>query len=366
MPSKPYSWLIVLLAWLSIAAGPPVWKSNHTKPLRLTQGQIQELRTIAQGPPTASRAGVLEDMPSGAVLWQWQSEEPLPMASVTKLMTALVALQTLSPEDVVTVPAAAVAIPPGYARMGLQAGQRVQVRTLLYGALLPSGNDAALALAILAAGSEQAFVDRINAQAQAWGLRQTHFVNPHGIDAPGHVSSARDLAQLARKALANPLLAEIVATPAITLEGFKLVNTNELLTTYPGTYGVKTGTTDEAGQVLIAAARRAHGDVLTVVMHSPDRYAETRGLMDFYFRHWVWVDVGLQWDPINTVVGPEGTRYRLQTSPAPLLLQRWQLPQLRALRIVRFDPAGQPAGLYQVWYGEEKLVELPLVFTPLP
>ncbi len=358
--------VIVLLAWLSVAAGPPVWTSNHDRPVQLTLGEIQEIEAIEQGPRTASRAGVLEDMPSGAVLWQWWAEESLPMASVTKLMTALVALESLSPDDVITIPAAAVDIPPGYVRMGLQAGQRVHVRTLLYGALLPSGNDAALALAIAAAGSEQAFVDRMNARAQEWGLNQTHFVNPHGIDAPGHVSSARDLAQLARKALADPLIAEIVATPAITLEGFKLVNTNELLTTYPGAYGVKTGTTDEAGQVLIAAARRSQGDVLTVVMHSPDRYAETRGLMDFYFRHWAWVDAGLQWNALNTATGPDGRRYLLQTPAAPLFLQRWQLLQLRPIRIVRFDAAGQPSGLYQVWYGEEKLVELPLVFTPMP
>jgi len=363
---KLSAWLVILLAWLSIAAGPPVWTSAHNRPIRLTQGQIQELQAIAQGPSTISRAGVLEDKPSGTVLWQWQAETPLPMASVTKLMTALVALETLSPEDVVTIPAAAVNIPAGYVRMGLQAGQQVHVRTLLYGALLPSGNDAALALAIAAAGSERAFVDRMNARAQAWGLSQTHFVNPHGIDAPGHVSSARDLAQLARKALENPLIAEIVATPAITLEGFKLINTNELLTTYPGAYGVKTGTTDNAGEVLIAAARRPQGDVLTVVMHSPDRYAETRGLMDFYFRHWVWVDVGLKQDVLNRVVGPDGTPYLVATEAAPLFLQRWQLLELRPLRIIRFDAEGKPSGLYQVWYGEEKLVELPLTFTPLP
>ena len=366
LPPRLIAALVAWLAWLSVAAGPPVWTSQHTRPIRLTQEQIRELRSIQQGPPTSSQAGVLEDAPSGSVLWQWRADAPLPMASVTKLMTVLVALETLSPDDVVVIPRAAVNIPPGYVRMGLQAGRQVHVRTLLYGALLPSGNDAALALAIAAAGDVQAFVDRMNARAQEWGLDQTHFANPHGIDAPGHVSSAGDLAQLARKALENPLIAEIVATPAITIEGFKLTNTNELLTTYPGAYGVKTGTTDEAGQVLIAAARRAQGDVLTVVMHSPDRYAETRGLMDFYFRHWVWVDAGLKRDVLNRVTGPDGAQYLLATPPAPLFLQRWQLLEVRPLRVVRFDAAGQPSGLYQVWYGEQKLIELPLTFIPLP
>jgi D-alanyl-D-alanine carboxypeptidase len=275
------------------------------------------------------------------------------MASVTKLMTVLVALETLSPDDVITVPAEALAIPAGYVRMGLKAGQKVQVLTLLYGALLPSGNDAALALAIAAAGSEQAFVDKMNARAAEWGLSHTHFVNPHGIDAPEHYASARDLAQLALRALKNPLIAEIVATPVQDIGGFHLVNTNQLLTTTPGAYGVKTGTTDNAGQVLIGAVRRpGQGDVLTVVMNSPDRYAETAGLMDFYFSHWAWIDVGLKQDVLNRATGPDSARYLLSTPPVPLFMQRWQVAELRPLRIVSFDAAGQPSGLYQVWYCE--------------
>jgi len=325
---------------------------------------MQEVNIIAQGPPTQARAGIMLDRASGARLWQWNENESLPMASVTKLMTVLVALETLSPDDVITVPAAALDIGPEYVHMGLHAGQKVQVRTLLYGALLPSGNDAALALAIAAAGDEASFVAKMNARAQEWGLSQTHFANPHGIDAPNHYSSARDLAQLALRALQNPLIAQIVATPVKDIEGYHLVNTNELLTTYEGAYGVKTGTTDAAGQVLIGAARRpGRGDVLTVVMNSPDRYAETTGLMDFYFAHWLWVDVGLKQDVLNRVTGPDGTSYLLSTPPAPLFLQRWQWLQLRPLRIISFDTAGQPSGLYQVWYGEEKLVELPIKFV---
>ncbi len=365
--SAPRRWLLALLtllAWLSVAAGPPVWRSAHPRPIRLTWGQMQEAQRIAQGPPTQARAGVMLDARSHALLWQWQAQEPLPMASVTKLMTVQVALETLSPDDVVTVPPAAII---GDASMGLQAGQQVQVRTLLYGALLPSGNDAAMTLAIAAAGSEQAFVDKMNARAAEWGLNQTHFVNPHGLDAPGHVSSANDLAQLALRALQNPLIAKIVATPEITIEGFHLLNTNHLLTTYTGAYGVKTGTTDNAGQVLIAAARRpSQGDVLTVVLNSPDRFAETTDLMDFYFQHWVWIDVGLKQDALNRAVAPDGRRYRFDTPPIPLFLPRWQVSELRSMRLISFDPSGQPAGVYQVWLGEKKLVERPITFSSMP
>jgi len=354
---------IMLLTWLSVAAGPPIWKSNHDYPLGLTLGQIEEARTARQGPPKQSHAGVMLDTHSGTILLQWNASNSLPMASVTKLMTVLVALETLSPDDVVIVPAAAVDIEAGYVRMGLKAGQRVTVKTLLYGALLPSGNDAAMALAIAAAGSEQAFVAKMNDRAVEWGLNETHFVNPHGIDAPGHYASARDLSQLALHALANPLIAEIVATPAITIEGFHLTNTNKLLTTYEGAYGVKTGTTDNAGQVLIGASRRpGQGDVLTVVMHSSDRYAETRSLMDFYYSHWSWIDAGLKYNALNRATGPDGSHYLLSTQPVPLLLLRWQASELRPLRIINFDASGQPSGLYQVWLGEQKLAEVPILF----
>ena len=367
LPARFAAIILLLLTWLSVAAGPPVWKSNHPHPLLLTQGQMQELREIAQGPPTQSRAGVLLDRESNSQLWQWRDDESLPMASVTKLMTTLVALETLSPDDAVVIPPEAVDIAPGYARMGLRAGQKTSTLALLYGALLPSGNDAAMALAIAAGGSEQAFVAKMNARAKEWGLSHTHFANPHGIDAPEHYASARDLGQLALRALQNPLIADIVATPVKDIEGFHLVNTNQLLTTYPGAYGVKTGTTDNAGQVLIAAARRSgQGDALTVVMNSPDRYAETASLMDFYFDHWVWIDVGLKRDVLNRAMGPDGATYLLSTPPAPLFLQRWQVHELRPMRVVSFDAAGRPSGLYQVWYGPEKLVELPLQFQRQP
>ncbi len=358
---------VLLLAWLSVAAGPPVWKSNHDHPIGLTLGQIEAIATINQGPPVRSRAGVMLDTNSGALLRQWNADSSLPMASVTKLMTVLVALETLSPDDVVTVPAEALNLPAGYVRMGLKAGEKIHVRTLLYGALLPSGNDAALTLAIRAAGSEQAFVAKMNQRAQDWGLTETHFVNPDGIDAPDHYASAKDLSQLGLRALQNPIIAEIVATPSINLEGYHLVNTNQLLTSYDGAYGVKTGTTDNAGQVLVGAARRpGQGDVLTVVMNSSDRFAETQSLMDYYFHHWTWIDVGLKQNVLNRATGPDGVRYTLSTPPVPLLLERWQAAELRPIRIIEFNAAAQPSGLFQVWLGEEKLAEVPIIFTPTP
>ncbi|RME82140.1 MAG: D-alanyl-D-alanine carboxypeptidase [Caldilineae bacterium] len=355
--------LLISLALWTVAAGPPHLRSGHPAPIRLSPSQIRTLAEIARGPQVEAAAAALSDRPSATVLWAKNADASLPMASTTKLMTALLALESLDPDQIVTVPPEAIV---GNASMGLQAGEQVSVRALLYGLLLPSGNDAAMTLAIAAAGSEAAFVEEMNRRAAAWGLTQTHFANPHGLDAPGQVSSARDLLALARRALDHPLLAQIVATPSITIEGYTLTNTNRLLTSYPGTYGVKTGTTDAAGQVLIAAARRPTGDALGVVLNSPDRYRDMPRMLDYYFDHWRWVDTGLRPAAINKVMAPDGTLYRITTPSRPLLLQTWQILQLRAERRIAFDVDGHPSGVYQVWLGEEKLLETPLTFEPLP
>lgn len=352
-------WLLVL-ALASIAAGPPIHRSGDSAfPEYLSPGQIDSLMTMKQGPEIEARAAAVVDRASTIMLWARNEGQPLPMASTTKLMTVLLALETLSPDQIVTVPAEAIV---GNASMGLQAGDRVSVRALIYGALLPSGNDAAMTLALATAGTVEDFVALMNQRAAEWGLNETHFANPHGLDAPRHVSSARDLVALARRALENPLIAEVVATPQITIEGYSLTNTNQLLTTYAGTYGVKTGTTDAAGQVLIAGAARPGGDALAVVMNSPDRFSEVPRMLDFYFDNWQWVDIRLDRDALNKVTAPDGSVYALRTVSRPLFLPKWQVDQLRGYRAIGFDLNGEPAGVYQVWLGEDKLVEIPIDF----
>ncbi|NOZ71008.1 MAG: D-alanyl-D-alanine carboxypeptidase [Chloroflexi bacterium] len=364
-PPRKHLWILLLLVSLalgSIAAGPPYLRSGYDQPLRLAPADIQALSEIKAGPQIDALAAIIVDRRSNTVLWSRNADMAVPMASTTKLMTALLALQVLQPDDVVVVSSAALV---GNASMGLQAGEQISVRALLYGALMVSGNDAATELAIAAAGNVPAFVQRMNEQALAWGMKDTHFVNPHGLDAPGHVSSARDLVTLAQHVLENPLLAEIVATRRTTIAGYTLVSTNQLLGTYEGVYGVKTGTTDAAGQVLIAAARRPGGDVITVVLNSPDRFTETTRLLDYYFEHWRWVTIQLRPDVLNTVRGPNGSLFALTGPSRPLLLERWQIPQLRLYRSLSFDLNSQPAGLLQVWLAEQKLLETPLDFKLL-
>ncbi len=351
--------VLVLLTLCSVAAGPPGLSSGHARPLRMSPAQVESVVAVRKGPEIGASAASLVDRQSNKVLWSKRANVVLPMASTTKLMTVLVALATLSPAQIVTVPEAALI---GNASMGLKAGDQVSVESLVYGALLPSGNDAAMTLALTAAGSKGAFVQRMNQRAIDWGMAETHFENPHGLDEPGHVSSARDLISLAQHALDEPLVSTVVGTSSTTVEGYFLTNTNKLLLNYDGAYGVKTGTTDTAGQVLIAAASRPNGDALSVVLNSPDRFAETPLLLDHYFDYYEWADLRLESNALNRMTGPDGSVYVLRTPERPLFLPKWQVSQLRTLRIISFDSAAQPAGLYQVWLGEEKLVESPILF----
>src|SRR3990172_91439 len=177
-------------------------------------------------------------------------------------MTALLALERGQLDRLVRVDVDASQL--GYSSvMGLRPGEELTLEDLLYGLLLPSGNDAALAVAGHLGGSVARFVDLMNQRAAELGLVNTHFANPHGLDAPEHYSSAADLVRLARTAMANPTFAKIVSTRERTVRGklatYELRNTNRLLGTYPGVDGVKTGSTDAAGQCLVAAAQRGGG-----------------------------------------------------------------------------------------------------------
>jgi D-alanyl-D-alanine carboxypeptidase len=200
---------------------------------------------------------------------------------------------------------------------------------LLSGLLLPSGNDAALAIARAVSGGDEAFVALMNERAAELGLADTHFANPHGLDAPDHFSSAADLARLTRVALRNPILAQIVATQQKTVRGriaYDLRNTNPLLGR-PDVEGVKTGHTELAGACLVAAVRRGGHRVLVVVLASPDARAETLALADYAFSAYAWPDLSLPAGPFD-LDPTTGQRAALSQRPA-VVLPRWQVPYLR-------------------------------------
>jgi D-alanyl-D-alanine carboxypeptidase (penicillin-binding protein 5/6) len=224
----------------------------------------------AVDPPDSSARAVLVATGAGEVLYERNAERKLPMASITKLMTAIIVLERKRPGDLMTVRETAAAV--GESSVHLRVGEKLTVRDLLAAALIQSANDAAVALAAGTAGDVSEFVGLMNVKAQRLGLTHTHFVRPDGLDIPGHYSSARDVLKLARVAMKKPLVRRLVAMRSAAIAGGRsLFSWNDLLGRYPGLIGVKTGHTDAAGWCEVAAARRDGLTIYTVVLGSPSR-----------------------------------------------------------------------------------------------
>jgi D-alanyl-D-alanine carboxypeptidase (penicillin-binding protein 5/6) len=230
---------------------------------------------------------VLADVLTGRVLYARDMHRPLPPASTTKVLTAVLVLERLSPDAQVTVSPRAAAARSGSA-IGLEAGERLKVTDLLAPLLLRSANDAAVALAEAAAGSVERFADLMNSTARRLGARRSRFTNPHGLHAAGHYSTAYDLAVIARAALRQPVVAGLVRMQSWTLDRAGrpvqvIENSNRLLRMYPGADGVKTGWTVPAGYTLVASATREGWQLLAVVLRSTDMYADASALLDYGF-----------------------------------------------------------------------------------
>lgn len=231
-------------------------------------------------PDVAARSWALVDLRSGEYLAGESASKELPMASTTKIMVALVALEEadLDEKAVVSEKAASFA-KPIYSNVGLLAGDELSVRDLLKATLISSGDDAVYALAEhLGGGSAKRFIEEMNREAKRMGLKETHFENPSGLDARGHHSSARDLATMTRTAMEYPLFREMVGTSYAAIytqdREIPLTNTNDLLATYPPTTGVKTGTTPAAGASLVASAAAGNESYVAVFLDSQeDRFA---------------------------------------------------------------------------------------------
>jgi serine-type D-Ala-D-Ala carboxypeptidase (penicillin-binding protein 5/6) len=231
------------------------------------------------------RAGLLFDLDSGEVLWRHNPTRRLPIASLTKMMTALVVAGRLGAAERVRVPHEALHY-RGSGMGVLRAGKATRVETLLHGLLLSSGNDAAIALAVRTSGSQRAFVARMNAEARRMGLTCTRFASPSGIVDRGNHACAADLAVLGRAVLDRPRLARIVARRRAVLPfaikggRIHLANHNPLLRGgYPGTLGIKTGYTRAAGRCIVAAAQRGGRRLGVVLLHSPDPGRQARKLL---------------------------------------------------------------------------------------
>lgn len=238
----------------------------------------------------SARGIVILDPDSGATLFQRNADESLSPASTTKILTALVALDAYSLDDVVTVQTV---VNSGQV-MGLVPGEQITVEYLLYGALIQSGNDAAWALAEHYKGGVDAFITAMNVKAQSLHLTASHFTNPVGYDNPDHKMTATDLARLSAFALTNHTIAKIVAIPQITISDVSrtrfhaLTNVNQLLGKIPGVGGIKTGWTEEAGENLVTLVTRNGHSVIIVVLKSADRFKDTSYLIDWVFSNFEW------------------------------------------------------------------------------
>ena len=234
----------------------------------------------AAAPPTVDADAVLvADGRTGEVLYALNEDERMPMASITKLMTALVTLEHARPRDVVTVSPQAVG--RGGSTIFLVPGEQLRVRDLLAAALVQSANDAAFALAAhVGDGSVQRFVGLMNAEAAELGLDDTRYARPDGLDTPGHYSTAEDTLRLARLAMRQPLVRKLVRTRTIRVGNRTFRNWNDLLWTFDGLIGVKTGHTDDAGWTEVAAARRGGTSLYAVVLGSPTRAGRNADLTE--------------------------------------------------------------------------------------
>ena len=237
----------------------------------------------------AAKAAVLMEMPTGKILWEKNKAAPRPPASTAKILTALVTLDRVPLKEIVTISITAAA--NKNSAVSLQGGERLTVQDLLYALLLQSNNDAALALASHVGGSTPNFVRIMNQKARSLGALHSKFLNPTGLPDRGQVTTASDLALITKAALANPEFRRIVATKSYSWKSSKwegvLDNSNELLKSYDGAIGVKTGSTREAGHCLVAAAQRENKTLIAVVLGSEEKHVlqDAKKLLDYGFKN---------------------------------------------------------------------------------
>ena len=324
----------------------------------------------AQGaaPSTSAASAILVDWDSGRILYEHNAHERRPIASITKLMTALVAVE--STPDL----AQEVTIKAEYTRaegssMYLREGEVLTLEALLYGLLLASGNDAALAVAGACAGDVDTFVAWMNQWAADLGMEDTHFANPNGLNDENHYSTAADMALLARVVMDHEVLAEMVATKSITIGERTLVNHNKLLWRYEGCIGMKTGYTDLAGRTLVSCAQRGEQRLIAVTLHDPDDWADHAALFDYGFETYPSFPLARAGKQVRTlpVTGSLNRFVPVETDrdvSYPLL----ETEQVRAEVVLPEQvqapvEAGQIAGRMTFYLGEKVIGETYLVYS---
>lgn len=322
----------------------------------------------AEAPAVSAASAVLMDGETGRILYANNENEPRAIASITKLMTALVAAEWAQGDLSRTVTIRQEWTGIEGTSLYLRAGEKLTLETLLYGLLLHSGNDAAVALAASCAGDVETFVGWMNQRAQDLGMTNTHFSDPNGLGDENHYSTALDMARLGAACLQNPTVAKITATRSITLEGRSFTNHNKLLWLYPGCTGMKTGYTRQAGRTLVSSAEKDGQTLICVTLNDRNDWTDHQALLDYGFETFP-----------RQVLAEEGETFRQVPVEGSLLHQvpavargevAWPLREGETVRTEIDLPAsvqapvtqGEIAGTVTFYVGDRKVGETYLVW----
>lgn len=290
--------ILILISTLSVF---PTYAddANELEEVIIEENEKQEIEATASSdtkPTINSRRYAIYDRLSGRCIYGKDENKQTAMASTTKIMTSIIVVENCKLSDTVTITSKAAGT--GGSRLGLHTDDKITVNDLIYGLMLRSGNDAAVALAIHTAGSVEEFAKLMNQKAEELGLTNTHFVTPHGLDNSEHYTTAYELAVITDYALKNEIIAKVVKTKSTTIKingnSMQINNTNELLGNVEGVYGVKTGFTNNAGRCLVTSVKRGDMDLIIVVLGADtrkDRAKDSMKLIEYAYKRFYKINV---------------------------------------------------------------------------
>ena len=349
---KSIRWLFLLLAFLVMIGA--------------------ALPAFAATPSIGASGAVLMDAKTKRVLFSQNAHAKLPMASTTKIMTALLVLENCALDTVVTVPKEAYAMEGS--SMYLNNGEKIKIEDLLYGLMLSSGNDAAVTLAIHIGGSVEGFAQLMNNRAGELGCTNTNFVTPNGLHDDAHYTSAYDLALIASTAMQNPDFRKIVSAKYWkTTSGDvtrTLKNKNKILWQYEGGNGIKTGFTKASGRCLAFSAEREGNTIVGIVLNCPNMWNDAKAMLDYGFHEYTWKPFAKAGDTIATLAVEKGMKNSLEIrAKDDILIPLRKDEQESAVTLKVVSPrsidspvyAGQAVGMLEAW-GDGKLLQaVPLI-----
>lgn len=325
----------------------------------------------------SAKSAIVVDGQTGRVLYEKDADRRSLIASTTKIMTALIVCEQCNVLDRMSIPREAVGIEGS--SMYLKEGEVLTVQELLYGLMLQSGNDAAVALAIYCGGTVEGFTELMNEKARRLGMKDSHFVNPNGLDAPEHYSTARDLAVLAAYAMENPIFAKTVSVKTVTVGTRQLRNHNKLLWQIEGAEGVKTGYTKAAGRILVSSVTRSNRRIIAVTLCASDDWNDHKQLLEAGFSQFEpksLITEGQQLGFVEIEGGTEGRVEILAAEPFVYAMrkdEKWRLELPKQGFVYAPVAVGQDAGYGHIFVDDVPVAKIRLVYgqtvemeTPAP